>query len=185
MENREIECRFLEIDKEALIQKLRELGAEDKGEVMLEETIVYDKDLNWKKEHKLIKIRKSGDNITLTFKHRESDAIDGTKEIEFGIDNYKKAEQFFDAIGLVPYRKQQKLRHTFILDDVTLDIDTWPRIPTYVEFEAMSEEAIKKAVEKVGLDWGNHITSPPATVIESVYNIPVRQMRHFTFDRFE
>jgi len=185
MENKEIECRFLEIDKEALIKKLRELGAKDEGEVMLNETIVYDKDLNWRAEHRLIKIRKAGDKITLTYKHKESLAIDGTTEIEFGIDNYRKAEQFFEAIGFVPYRHQEKLRHTFTLDGVTVDIDTWPRVPVYVEFEGNSEEDIKKLVDKVGYEWKDHTTMPPATVIETHYNIPVREMRYFTFDRFE
>ncbi len=185
MENKEIECRFLEIDKQALIAKLRELGAEDKGEVMLKETIVYDKDLKWRSEHKLVKIREFGANITLTYKHRVSDAIDGTTEIEFGIDNYEKAEQFFEAIGLMPYRHQEKLRHTFVLDGVTADIDTWPKVPTYVELEGGSESAIKDLAEKLGLDWKDHLTTPPATVIETYYNIPVRQLRYFMFDRVE
>ncbi len=43
----EIEVRFLEIDKEALLARLRELKAKDKGELMLEETICYDKALLW------------------------------------------------------------------------------------------------------------------------------------------
>jgi hypothetical protein len=46
-ETREIEVRFLDIDKEHFIRKLKELGAVDKGEAMLEEVIVYDKDLTW------------------------------------------------------------------------------------------------------------------------------------------
>jgi hypothetical protein len=43
----EIECRFLEVDKDVLIKKLLKLGAENKGEVMLEETIIYDPECKW------------------------------------------------------------------------------------------------------------------------------------------
>lgn len=41
----EIEVKFKEIDKEDVIKKLKSLGAEDKGEFKLRETIIYDKDL--------------------------------------------------------------------------------------------------------------------------------------------
>lgn len=42
MENTEIEVRLWEIDKAALVEKLRRLGAEDLGEDILEDIIFYD-----------------------------------------------------------------------------------------------------------------------------------------------
>ena len=60
MQNKEIECRFLEIDKKDLIKRLKKLGAKDKGEVLLEETIIYDKDLKWRNENRFVRLRKSG-----------------------------------------------------------------------------------------------------------------------------
>ena len=58
-ENREIEVRFLEIDKAALIARLKELGAHDHGEELLEEIIFYDKDLKWRDvENKRVRLRK-------------------------------------------------------------------------------------------------------------------------------
>ena len=54
--NTEIETRFLEVDKEKLVSKLNELNAVDKGEVKLEEIIFYDKNLEWLKENKLVKL---------------------------------------------------------------------------------------------------------------------------------
>ena len=48
--NKEIEVRFLEINKNELAEKLIKLGAKDKGENILNETIFYDSDLSWLEE---------------------------------------------------------------------------------------------------------------------------------------
>ncbi|MDB5204159.1 MAG: hypothetical protein JWP09_187 [Candidatus Taylorbacteria bacterium] len=185
MENREIEVRFLEIDKEALINKALSLGAKDLGEVMLEEIIFYNTKEDWRTEHKLVKIRNNRDKITVTYKHFQSETIDGTEEIEFEINNKNSAKLFLERLGLTAYREQQKLRHTLELDGVTLDIDTWPRIPTYIELESNNEQSIRDVALKLGLDWKDVLFEKPGKVIEERYNIPVTTMRYFTFDRFE
>ncbi len=114
MSNTETEVRFLEIDKDALIKKLIELGAVDKGEVMLEEVIIYDKDLKWLDERRFIRVRKCGDTIKLTYKHHgDLDKNSGVAhEIEQEITDLEKDVQLFEAVGLTPYRRQQKKRHT-------------------------------------------------------------------------
>ncbi len=185
MNTQEIECRFLEIDKVALIKKLREFGAEEKPEQMIEETVIYDKELKWRDEQKYVRLRKVGDKTKLTFKDQKIQTVDGTFEIEFEIEDYKKAELFFEKIGLLPFRHQQKLRHTFHLDNVTVDIDTWPMIPTYVELEGESEADLKLVAEKLELDWQKADFHNARWVIENIYNIPVGTFRFYTFDKCE
>ena len=184
-DNKEIECRFLDIDKAALISKLRELGAKDLGENMLEETIIYDKEATWKTNGRLVRIRKTGDKTLLCYKHHSAHAVDGAIEIELEVGDAEKAEELFEKIGFKAWRHQQKLRHTFELGEITFDIDTWPRVPAYVELEGPSEEALKAAAIKLGFDWNDAIFNNAAWVIENKYNIPVREMAWFTFDRFE
>jgi adenylate cyclase class 2 len=185
MNTQEIECRFLEIDKEALIKKLIELGAHDEGEVMLEETIIYDQDLKMRDEQRFLRLRKIGDKTKLSYKEHREHTVDGTYEIEFEVSDFKKAELLFEKVGLRPYRHQQKYRHTFILNGVTFDIDTWPKIPTYVEIEGESETALKKAATAVGYKWKDVVFHNARWVIENKYKIPVSTMQWFTFDRFE
>lgn len=185
MSNTETEVRFLEIDKDALVKKLIELGAVDKGEVMLEEVIIYDKDLKWQKENRLIRVRKSGDNTRLTYKHHHDMEKGESIEIEQGITDLEKAVQLFESIGLIAHRRQQKKRHTLTAFGVTFDIDTWPRIPTYVEIEGDSHELLKLAAQKVNLEWPKAIFKDSRWVIHNVYNIDMDKLRWFTFDRFE
>ena len=186
MSTTEIECRFLEINKDELVQKLLALGAHDEGEKLLEETIIYDAELAWRDEGQHLRLRKAGDTTTLTFKRHTAHTIDGTYELEFSIGDKEKAELLFEQLGFVAYRHQQKKRHSLRLgNDVVFDIDTWPRIPTYVEIEGESEDAIKQAAAAVGFDWSMAELHSPAWIIENIYHIPVRQLRWFTFDRCE
>lgn len=186
MEYREIEVRFLNIDKEALIQKLEKVGAEDLGESMLDERIIYDEAFTWRDGlHKILRLRTVDGTTHLTYKHRTEITATGTEEIEFEVGNIDAAEALLQRLGYVAFRHQQKLRHTFRLGEVLIEIDTWPRVPAYVELEGPSEEALKETAKALGLNWDTVEMRSPRTVIEDVYNIPVGQMRWFTFDRFE
>ena len=183
----ETEVRFLEIDKEALLAKLRSLGAHDEGEALLSETIIYDKDLEWPKSDtgKLIRIRKNGPKTELAFKHHERMGKGQAVEIQLEASDADAAISLFEEIGFVAYRRQEKMRHSLKLGDVTFDIDTWPRLPAYVELEGPSLEALEKAAATVGLDWSKAVYKNARWIIENVYHIPVGKMRWFTFDRFE
>jgi adenylate cyclase class 2 len=186
MENREIEVRFLEIDKDDLIKKLKVLGAEDRGDDLLREIIFYDKALTWRDVgQKLVKVRERRGKVTVTYKSHIEKTVDGTEEVEFGVSDAKKAELFLEKIGLIAYRHQEKRRHTFYYKKVTIDIDTWPRIPTYVELEGESEQDLKKVANELGFDWSKAVLDHPREVIEKVYKIPVGKMHWFTFDKFE
>lgn len=185
MNNTEIECRFLGIDKEKLIKKLIELGAHNEGEELIEETVIYDKELKWLDEHRFVRIRKVGDKIKLTYKDQKIQTVDGTFEIEFEIEDYAKAELLFEKIGLWPYRHQQKRRHAFKLDGVSVDIDSWPMIPEYVELEGESEESLKEVAKLLELDWAKADFHNARWVIENVYNIPVGTFRYYRFDKCE
>lgn len=184
-ENREVEVRFLDVNKDELITKIKSLGGEDFGELMLEETIFYDFRDEWRENHKLVKIRDNSKKVTVTYKHFMEVSIDGTEEIEFEVSNKNSAKMFLEKCGLVAFREQQKLRHTFKLDEVIIDIDTWPKIPTYIELEGVDEKSIKQAANKLGLDWTNAVFETPGKVIEKRYNIPITTLRYFKFDRFE
>lgn len=183
--HQEIEVRFLEIDKDALVARLHVADAEDRGEDMLEEVICYDKEHTWRAGgKKLVRVRARGDAVSLTYKCQEN-TVDGTEEVELTVSDFDTAVTLLDRLGYPTYRRQQKVRHTFVLDGVVIDIDTWPRIPTYVELEGESEQALKDVAAKLGFDWGDVVTDNPRKVIEERYHIPVGSMKWFTFDRFE
>jgi len=183
--HKEIEARFLDIDKQRLIKRLATIDAADKGEVLLTEIIFYDKKNTWSDEGRYVRIRSTGDETRITYKHNQAQTIDSAREIEFVIPDIKLAKQFLEAIGLVASRYQEKLRHTFEKDSVTVDIDTWPQVPTYVELEGPSEESIKSVAELLDFKWKDAVFEDARGIIQNHYNIPVTKLRYFTFERME
>lgn len=184
--DREIEVRFLDIDAATLLEKLAGLRAEDRGEDFLDEIIFYDRELKWQyAEKKFVRLRKTKNGVRLTFKHNQAETAEGTQEIEVSVGDLETTQRLLEAIGLIAFRHQQKKRRTFTLDGVIIDIDTWPKIPTYVEFEGPSEAALKKLAAKLGFDWGNAVFESARFIIEKRYGIPVSKLRYFTFDRVE
>lgn len=182
---KEIEVRFFDVDKEQLVKKLHEVGAEDKGEDFLSEIIFYDQDGEWSDAGRYVRLRTRKGKTIMTYKHITHDAVDGANEVEFEVPDATIAEHFLTAVGLVAARYQEKRRHTFTLDGVTIDIDTWPRIPNYVELEGASEGELRKIAAKIGFDWNDAVFIDARKIIENVYHIPVGTMKWFTFDRFE
>lgn len=184
--NREIEVRFLDIDKQKLIKRLKELGVFDRGEDILKEVIFYDRKLQWQYQgKKMVRLRSTKDGTFLTFKHNEEDSAEGTVEIEFKVSDFEKAKDFLEAIGLVAFRAQEKKRRTFTLNKVIIDIDTWPSVPIYVELEGPSEKDLKETAKLLNLDWKDAVFESPRFVIERQYGIPVSRLRYFTFNKVE
>lgn len=184
--NREIEVRFLEIDVRAMTEKLRSLQAQDLGEDLFRETIIYDKDLAWPyDEKKFVRVRENRDGVFVTFKQSQALTASGTVEVEFKANSAERVKTFMEHIGLVVFREQEKKRHTWKLGEVVVDIDTWPRVPTYVELEGPDEASLRDAAAKLGLDWSKAEFRLAGHLIEQVYGIKVHQLHYFTFDRVE
>lgn len=183
-ENQEIEVRFLEINKNDLVQRLKGIRADDQGEQLLKEVIFYNSDLSWRDQGRFVRVRQWGDRVAMTYKHHQSHEIDGTEEIELSIENFDKAILFLERIGLRLARFQEKRRHTFRFNGAIIDIDTWPRVPTYVEIEGVSEKIVRETAEFLGFDWSKAVFESAGYVIENRYGIPVTKFKYFTFDRF-
>ena len=183
--NKEIEARFLDIDKQKLVARLVSIGAVDKGDILLTEAIFYDKEGMWHSQNRFVRLRAAGGSTTVTYKQNKEQTIDSAREIEFTVSDAEAVQQFLEVMGLMMSRTQEKRRHTFIKDGVTIDIDTWPKIPTYVELEGASEEAIRAVADLLDLDWNDAVFDDARAVLEQRYEIPVGKLRWFTFDRIE
>lgn len=178
---KEIETRFLGIDKGALTKRLQELGAIDLGESKLDEIIFYDQDKTW--QNKFVRLRRKGGKIELTYKERSGQGVDTAEEIELEVSDMEKCTHLFQHIGLVVHRELEKYRHSFRLGEVMLDIDTWPKIPTYVEVEGPSVEALQRVCLKLGLDWEKRFDGDAREVFKH-YGHDLNKIATVTFAKF-
>ncbi|MFA6353948.1 MAG: class IV adenylate cyclase [Candidatus Paceibacterota bacterium] len=181
---KEIETRFLEIKKDELVKQLISLGAIDKGEEKLEEIIFHAADGSWIGKRKYVRLRKTKDKIKLTYKENKEQTVDSAKEIELEISDLDQCSKFLEKVGLKAMRKLEKYRHTFELGDVTIDIDTWPKIPTYVEIEGPSVESLKNFCNKIGFDWEKRFDGDAREVFRH-YGYDLDKVDIITFSEFK
>lgn len=151
----EIEAKILDIDKAALEEKLLSLGAQKVGDRFFRSTVFdypgfpLDKDNSW------VRLRDEGEKIMLAFKKRlgVKDQIggdEGMEEIEFQVSDFDAVTHFLQKIGLIIKFAQEKKRVTYQKQEVTYDIDTWPKLNPYLEVEAPTWEAVDTAIVELG-----------------------------------
>lgn len=173
----EYEIRILEINKEEIIKKLEELGAIKKGKFK-QKRYVYD--LRPAEKGKWIRLRTNGEHTTLTYKDVVSNTIDGTKEVEFEVEDFHKANEFLKKIGFKNRSYQENERIQYILNDVEIDIDSWPMIPTYVEIEGKNEEEVMKTLDLLELPKDN-VTALDVESVYKKYGIDLKDIKVLKF----
>ena len=181
---KEIETRFLEIDKDKFVKKLLSLGAVDKGEEKLEEIIFHAADGSWIGKNKFVRLRKTKNRVGLTYKENKKQTASSAQEIEFEVPDFDKCHEFFEKIGLKAMRQLEKYRHTFELGAVTIDIDKWPEIPVYAEIEGASVKSLKNFCKKFGLDWEKRFDGDAREVFRH-YGYDLDKITIITFSEFK
>ncbi len=82
----EIEAKFIEIDKEALHEKLKQLGGKLlQKEILMRKTIFYTDD------HSFARVRDEGKSITMSYKRYDEISLSGVKEVCLQVDSYEAA----------------------------------------------------------------------------------------------
>lgn len=163
----EIEARLLDVDVKQFIKKLEQNNATKVGD-WLQSRNCYD--FTPVRENSWIRLRKEGDKTTLTIKEVKSSKIDGTKECEIEVSDFATTDELLNRLGYFARSFQENRRIRYVLDSVEIDIDFWPFIPTYVEFEAPNEESIKSLCNKLEIDYSK-LTSIDVTNIYKHYGI--------------
>ena len=152
---KEIELRVYDIDKEELIKKIEKLNGKFINNY---EQIRYVYDFNPVKENKWIRLRTDGFKTTLTIKEYTSSKIKGVNELEIDVSDMEKTNLILEKLGYKKRSVQENKRTRYILNDVEIDIDTWPYLKTFVEFESKSKEKIYDVLKLLDIDIKNTTT---------------------------
>ena len=179
MGHTEYECTILDINKEEIISKLISLGAEDKGE-KLQRRYVYD--YNPVDKNKWIRLRTNGKKTTLTLKEiKDKKAIGGTQELEIEVSDFDDPNEILNRLGDKYRNYQENKRHSFILDGVSIEIDSWPLIPTYVEVEGSSESEVIETLKKLNVDESKVTTLDVESIYREIYGIDILKIEELKF----
>jgi adenylate cyclase class 2 len=174
----ELEERVLEIDTKKIIKKLEKLGAIKVGE-WHQKRYVYD--FHPVRKSEWIRLRTNGIETTLTYKNVMKDTIDGTKELEIVVDSFEETNEMLNILGYHHRSFQENKRIRYILNNVEIDIDTWPMIPTYMELEGNSIEEIKQIEELLGVDKTKITNLDCQNIYQDIYKIDIDKIGDLKF----
>ena len=180
MSHIEYEVRVLEIDIKKMQKKLKELNAELVEDVFQRRYLYDFKPVN---PDKWIRLRTNGNTTTLTIKDVQSSKIDGTKEMEIVVDDFDTTNEILNELGYKPRGIQENKRIKYNLNGVEVDIDTWPRIPTYLEVEGKNEEEVYKTLELLGIPKEKATALNTQTIYEEIYGIDLTNEPLLSFDK--
>lgn len=170
----EIETKVLEVDVNSVIEKLSKLGAEKIQEVSL--VVDWFSLSGFDKDHQpwFLRVRSySTGKIEITWKgkHEMEGAVRKVKEVNLSVDSHEKTKILFESIGLVCYAHQEKKRISYKLGNVQFDLDTYPKMPPYLEIEAQSEKEITEMVKKLSLEKHETWNDGEKILIEEKYKL--------------
>jgi len=177
--NIEYEATFADIDKREIRQKLKSIGAELIKEEFLQKRSTWHVPKECKIAKSWLRVRDEDDKITLTFKSvGDGFDIEGQKEVELEVDNYKQAELFLKTIGCKKKSYQETKREIWKLDDVEIMIDEWPFLEPLVEIEGKNEEVVKNVSKKMGFDYNKAIFDCVSVLYSEKYGVPEDFVNH-------
>lgn len=138
--------------------------------------------------NKWVRLRSTNGKTTITIKHilnpkiqtNSESKIQKVMETEMEVPSIEEGNSILEQLGFSFRNYQEKERATYEVDGVEVDIDSWPLIPTYVEIESDSEEAINDTVNKLGLQDHEMVSCNTADVYHK-YGIDLYEYRELRF----
>lgn len=149
----EIEVKFVNVDHDAVREKLRTAGAVCEKPMRTMRRVAFDSDFMRAGKDSFARVRDEGDRVTMTYKQFDDLSLHGAKEIEFEVSDYEKAVEFLAQLGLRMNSSQETRRETWSLGEAEIMLDEWPWLNPYVEIEAESEAAVRDAARLLGFDF--------------------------------
>ena len=170
----EIETKVLDIDAEVFKEKIISLGAVKAQDTRLVVDWYRQKGVKEGDDLWFLRIRSNSKGAHEVTWKAKSDIL-GTarnhKEINFNVAEPEKLADLFESIGLEKYAHQEKDRVSFDLKNWHFDLDTYPKMPAYLEIEGQSEEHVNEAIKLLGL--GKHKTwaKGERILIQEIYGL--------------
>ncbi|MBF6067787.1 class IV adenylate cyclase [Nocardia farcinica] len=173
----EHEAKILDIDPDTMDRHILDKGGHKLGERFMRR-YVYDITPGF--DCKWIRLRDNGDRTTLAVKEITSDAIDGTHEVEVSVDDFAATNALLEMLGFSAKSYQENKRTSYTLDGAQLELDTWPRIPPYLEIEAATKADVIRVAELLGYTEAD-LTGENTIKIYARHGIDLNAIRELRF----
>jgi adenylate cyclase class 2 len=173
---KEIEAKFLQIDKDALRAKLHALGFQLINPEYLMRRKTFDCGLIFPGRNKWGRVRQEAGRVTMTLKEITGDGINDTHEIEVTVDDFERACEFLECAGMPAKAFQENRRELWRRAGVEVALDTWPGLEPFIEIEAPAETEVRAVSEELGFDFSQALFGSIDLVYEREIGIPAHQL---------
>lgn len=167
--SQETEAKFYVAHLDRMIARLDTLKARLVQPRVLETNLRFDlPDGSLTSTGRVLRLRRDT-QARLTYKgagQNKSGVLD-RQEIEFIVEDDRKARQFLEALGYQKTMAYEKYRTTYELDDALIMLDELP-YGTFLEIEGETVEQIRDISAKLGLNWDAAIPSSYTALFEGL-----------------
>ncbi len=175
---REIELKFRVDDLEKLVQKLISLGCEISDYKVQNDTI-YVANLD-KTESVLdsifLRVRKVNDQVELTLK-KQSANISELQEIEFGVSDYDKANDFLKVLGYKEWVRVNKKRRTTKINDINICFDEVEKLGSFIELEYLASDNDSNNYEDKLFALAESLDIAPTKLVNKHYDTMIAELK--------
>jgi len=182
----EYEATFINVNKEKIRKKFKEVGAKLVRPEFLQRRVVFNLPKGQEIKGGWLRIRDEEDRITMSLKVVDGNKIENQKEICLEVDDFQEAELLLTTIGCKKKAYQENKREIWTLEDVEITINEWPFLEPFVEIEGKSERVVKKTAEKLGFNYKEALFCSIDVLYHQKYDIPLdvinNQIPEITFD---
>lgn len=194
----EIEAKFpLNCTVPEFRERLLALEAQQVFAERLMKRVLFGQEANSQIQCDYIRIRDEGDKITMSGKTHGEDKYNlmEQKEATLVIDSFEQGMHLAKLAGLKQTNYQESKRETWKLNGVSIELDTWPHLPTNVEIEALDEtkdptelmNLVEYTAKLLELDWGKRSSSSIEDFYMEHYDIATNEevrekMGNLTFE---
>ncbi len=171
---KEIEIKFLSVDKELIRTQLLEQGFVcTVPEFLMKRKTFHPLSTD---KNEWFRVRKESDKITMTYKCIHSNDLSGTEEVEITVDDFDNTTEILLKTGLRNTSTQENLREVWRSGEVEICIDTWPGLRPYIEIEAPTEKQVIFMVEKFWLHFEEGLYGWSEAAYEKELWIPISEL---------
>ena len=185
MEPLEIEVKFYLEDRNAVREKILDLGAESRGRFFESNIRFEDRDKSLVKRRSLLRLRRD-DRVRITFKSEPEEKDPRFKvyrELETEVGDFETMESILAALGFFPDQRYEKYRETLVIEDTQFCLDEMP-FGDFLEIEGAKHE-ILRMVAALGLNWEERILFNYLKMFETVKQKENLRFNDLTFDNFD
>lgn len=147
----EIEVKILNINKNDVVKKLLQLGAEKVFDGPMNSVYLDDENNNLAGGKKMLRLRQKGEKCFVTLKIKKVNELARVNdEYEINVCDFDKTRLIFKKLGFTEYSTDLRKRISFKLKNSLVEIDLRDDIPPFLEVESPSIQQLNEIIELLG-----------------------------------